>query len=282
MILPISESGFATKRIEFLLKLALRRRQEEGLNLRGFALKGKIEQKNWLSVTDLAKPPCALWFSLNGFPRAETDEGTQFGFDTGNILESYILDLLNVQERQIELSWPYSLAPGGRIFGHPDGYIKEIFDSEGLVIECKATGGYSFSKKLEEGPDKGHIEQAFCYGAKLKARFFCIIYANREAKKATAFYKVFAYQINDFGLAKKAVRRLFHERFLPVLMAEKRPAPPEKPSFEFGPRGWRCRPDKTYTARGKEQKQVGYCDFRAICPEAKAYREDLEAKEALA
>lgn len=281
MILPISESDYAKNRIDFFMKLALRKRQIEGLQVQTVALKCQSE-RNGLSVSDLAKPPCVLWYGLNGFPKAETDEGTQFGFDTGHLLENYILDLLEVKERQLTLSWPYPLAPGARVYGHPDGFIKEMFDRDGLVIECKATGGYSFGKKLEEGPDQSHIEQAFCYATRLKARFFCIIYANREAKKATPFYKVFAYQITDLALAKKAVRNLFHSRFLPVLMAEKRPAPPEKPAYEFGPRGWRCRPDKTYTARGKEQKQVGYCDFRAICPEAKAYKAELKAKEALA
>jgi len=90
---------------------------------------------------------------------------------------------------------------------------------------------------------------------------------------------VFGYRINSQKMAKKAVRGLFHARFLPVLMAEKRPAPPLKPRYEFGPRGWRCRPDKTYFARGKEQQQVGYCNYRNTCPEAIAYRQELEAGE---
>jgi len=282
MILPIQESHYAKNRIDFFLKLALRKRQLEGLKLQSVALKEKSGRKETLSVSDLAKPPCALWYNLQNAPKTETDEGSQFGFDTGHILESYILDLLEVPKRQLELDWPYPMAPKGRIFGHPDGYIEGLLSDCGLVIECKATGGYSFNKKLEEGPDKSHIEQAFCYATRLKARFFAIVYANREAKKATPFYAVFAYQINDFALAKKAVRSLFHERFLPVLMAEKRPASPSKPSYEFGPRGWRCRPDKTYTARGKTNFQVGYCEYRSICPEAKAYKADLEAKEALA
>ena len=281
MILPISESNYAKNRIDFFLKLALRKRQAEGLNLKSVTLKS-AKNKQGLSVSDLAKPACVLWYGLNGYERPETEPGTQFGFDTGHLLESYILDLLEVQDRQLDLFWPYPLAPGGRVYGHPDGYLKSLIADHGLVIECKATGGYSFGKKIQEGPDKSHIEQAFCYATRLKARFFCVIYANREAKKATPFYKVFAYQITDLALAKKAVRSLFHEKFLPVLQAEKRPAPPEKPSYEFGARGWRCRPDKTYTARGKTNLQVGYCDFRAICPEAKAYKEALEAKEALA
>jgi len=64
-----------------------------------------------------------------------------------------------------------------------------------LVIECKATGGYSFSRKEEEGPDPGHVAQAFCYAALLNSHALSIIYMNREAKKASALFRIFAYAL---------------------------------------------------------------------------------------
>ncbi len=287
MILPLNANSYAENRIDFFLKLAIRKRESEGISLNQVTLKA-AGPRHKLGISDLASPPCALWYALHGYPREQTDAGTRFGFDTGHLLESYILDLLEVpsENRQIHLEWPYSLAPAGRIQGHPDGFFQGILQGGPCVIECKATGGYSFNKKVEEGADKSHLEQAFCYAAKLKAPWIILIYANREAKKSTDFYKIFAYRINDMTLAKKAVRTLFHEHFLPVLMAEKRPAPPTKPVWEYGSRGWRCRPDKIYYARGREQQQVGYCSYRPICPEAQGYlsrlREAEKAKAAAA
>lgn len=278
MILPVSENTYSANRVSFFLEMALRKRQLEGLEVGKVRLEPEARRKV-LGVSDLAKPPCSLWYSLNGQERDEHDPGTRFGFDTGHVIENYVLDLLEtpLENRQKALGWHYAPAPGARIHGHPDGFLDGLIPGSRLVIECKATGGYSFAKKLEEGPDSSHIEQAFCYASALRADFFCIIYTNREAKKSTAFFKVFGYRVNSQKMAKKAVRSLFHARFLPVLMAEKRPAPPLKPAYEFGPRGWRCRPDKTYFARGKKQLQVGYCSYRRSCPEAIGYRKGLEA-----
>jgi len=275
-ILPARESDYATRRLEFFLKLALRKRQKEGMELSPVQLSPR-KGRGCLGVSDLAKPACALWYHLNGYLPEEADEGSQFGLDTGHVLESYILDILEIprSQRQVALSWPYPPAPGGRIWGHPDAFFQGPLPGT-CVIECKATGGYAFSKRLEEGPETAHFHQAFCYAAKLGARWFAVIYANREAKKATAFYKVFAWEVNDAALARKAARGLFHAGFLPVLMASCRPDPPEKPRYEFGPRGWRCRPDRSYLARGKKVLQVGYCGFRHVCPEAASYRQALD------
>jgi hypothetical protein len=158
--------------------------------------------------------------------------------------------------------------------------LEKILPGGSCVIECKATGGYSFDKKRQEGPDQGHIEQTFCYATKRKAPLFALIYANREAKKSTPFYQVFAYRIMDQGQAERAVQTLFEIRFGQVLetLQTKRPASPLVPKFEFGPRGWRCRPDSSYFAQGREQKQVGYCSYRTVCPEAQGYLADVRRK----
>ena len=81
--------------------------------------------------------------------------------------------------------------------------------------------------------------------------------------------------------AKQAVQELFDERFAPVLLSlhTQRPEQPKSPSHEFGSRGWRCRPDKTYFSRGKEQFQVGYCSYRSICPDALMYADQEEMKK---
>ena len=134
---------------------------------------------------------------------------------------------------------------------------------------------------MEEGADQGHVEQAFAYATKAQAPYFALIYCNREAKKSTPFYTVMGYRITDMQEAEKAVYRLFEERFDPVLLSlhlELRPDQPQKPRYEYGPRGWRCRPDKSYFARGKQNKQVGYCSYRPVCPEARGYALELVKK----
>ena len=234
-------------------------------------------------MSSIATPPCALYYSLVGAPKEETDLPSRFGFDTGHILEGYVLDLLQVSDRQGELSWPYLLAPGGAIKGHFDGRTENLMTDGPCIVEVKATGGYSFNKKIEEGADNGHIEQALIYAVGSSSPYFVIIYCNREAKKSTPFYAVFGFHIPDMAAARKAVLNLFAERFDPVLLSlhhELRPDAPQKPSWEFGPRGWRCRPDSSYfTKGGKENFTVGYCSYRSTCPEGQTYREIEEERK---
>lgn len=238
-------------------------------------------KRDYLGVSSIATPPCELYYNLMDSPKDENDTSTRFGFDTAHLLESYVLDLLQVEDRQGEVSFPYFLAPDEVIKGHYDGRTNDLIRDGACIIEIKATGGYSFSKKIEEGADAGHVEQAFIYAAGSSSPYFIIIYCNREAKKNTAFYYVCGYHIPDMEAAQQAVRELFDERFAPVLFAlhNKRPPQPKSPSYEFGPRGWRCRPDKIYFSRGKEQFQVGYCSYRSICPDALMYAEQEETKK---
>ncbi len=277
MKLPITESNQLTKQVELALAYALFQRERHGKKLQQVCLPPEIK-RNYLGVSSIATPPCALYYSLVNAPKEETDISSRFGFDTGHVLESYVLDLLRIEDRQGELSWPYLLAPGGVIKGHYDGRDITLMD-DSCVVEVKATGGYSFNKKIEEGADKGHIEQAFIYATGSNSPYFAIIYCNREAKKSTPFYKVFGYHISNMTAAQKTVQALFAERFDPVLLSlhhELRPDAPSFPRWEFGPRGWRCRPDSSYyTKGGKENFTVGYCSYRSICPEAIGYR-DIE------
>jgi len=269
-----------TKQIDLALAYALFQRSRHGQRLEQVVLSPDFD-RDYLGISSLGQPPCALYYKLTGAAKEEHDHGTRFGFDTGHILESYVLDMLRVEDRQGELIWPYLLAPGGVIKGHYDGLTRGLMSDDSCIIECKATGGYSFNKKMEEGADQGHVEQAFAYAAKAGAPYFAIIYCNREAKKSTPFYTVMGFCITDMEAAKKAVLDLFAERFDPVLLSLHhglRPDQPQKPKYEYGPRGWRCRPDKTYFARGKEQQQVGYCSYRPICPEARGYSLELVKK----
>jgi hypothetical protein len=282
ILLPIRRAGLAEKQLNMVLRFQLMKRQRYGVILSQVVLP-REERREYIGVSSLGTPPCALHYSLTGTEKEETDVGSQFGFDTGHILEAYILDLLEIPaySRQKDLVWPYPKAPGGKIAGHPDGVLEKLLPGGSCVVECKATGGYSFAKKSEEGPDQGHIEQTFCYAARLKSPLFALIYANREAKKSTPFYQVFAYRILDQGQADRAVQTLFDIRFGQVLetLQTKRPTQPKAPKFEFGARGWRCRPDTSYFAQGREQKQVGYCSYRPVCPEAQGYLADLCRKE---
>ncbi len=282
MKLPIEQSSRLKKRIELALSYSLYQREWHGKRLEQVILCPEIK-RDYLGVSSIATPPCALYYQFTGAEKEQTDISSRFGFDTGHVLESYVLDLLRVTDRQGELIWPYILAPGGRIKGHYDGRDTSLMEDGACIAEVKATGGYSFNKKIEEGADNGHIEQAFIYAVGSNSPYLAIIYCNREAKKSTAFYHVEAYRITDMAAAEQAVLNLFAERFDPVLLAlhlQLRPNQPEKPRYEFGPRGWRCRPDKTYFARGKEQRQVGYCSFRGICPEARLYAETEKIKQA--
>ena len=281
MKLPIKQSPQLKKRIELALAYSLHQREWHGKRLEQVVLSPELE-RDYLGVSSIATPPCALYYQLTGAEKEQPDISSRFGFDTGHVLESYVLDLLRVTDRQGEIVWPYVLAPGEQIKGHYDGKETSIMEDGACIIEVKATGGYSFGKKAEEGADQGHVEQAFSYASKSGSPYFVVIYCNREAKKSTAFYHVEAYRITDMAEAEQAVLKLFEERFDPVLAAiwfGMRPDQPETPRHEFGSRGWRCRPDKTYFARGKEQQQVGYCSFRGICPEARQYAEKVKEKE---
>ena len=282
MKLPIEHAPQLKKSIELALAYSLHQREWHGKRLEQVILPPETE-RDYLGVSSISTPPCALYYQLTGAEKEQSDISSRFGFDTGHVLESYVLDLLRVTDRQGELVWPYLLAPGGQIKGHYDGKETSIMEGGACIIEVKATGGYSFGKKAEEGADQGHVEQAFSYASKSGSPYFVVIYCNREAKKSTAFYHVEAYRITDMAAAEQAVLKLFEERFDPVLLAlhlRLRPDQPEKPRYEFGPRGWRCRPDKTYFARGKEQQQVGYCSFRGVCPEARLYAETEKLKQA--
>ena len=282
MKLPITHSAQLVKQTELALAYALFQRERHGKRLEQVVLAPEIK-RGYLGVSSISTPPCVLYYSLTNEPKEETDLPSRFGFDTGHILEGYVLDLLQVEERQGELTWPYLLAPGGAIKGHFDGRTKNLMQDGACIIEVKATGGYSFNKKIEEGADNGHIEQAFVYAVGSSSPYFTLIYCNREAKKSTPFYAVFGFHIPDMAAAEKAVLDLFAERFDPVLLSlhhELRPDPPEKPRWEFGPRGWRCRPDSSYfTKGGKENFTVGYCSYRGICPEGIAYREIEEERK---
>jgi hypothetical protein len=282
MNLPIVESTQLTKQIDLALAYALFQRERHGKKLQQVVLPPEIK-RGYLGVSSISTPPCALYYSLTNEPKEETDTSSRFGFDTGHVLESYVLDLLRVEDRQGELSWPYLLAPGGVIKGHYDGKTNGLAQDGDCIVEVKATGGYSFNKKIEEGADAGHVEQAFIYAAGSASPYFTLIYCNREAKKSTPFYTVFAYHIPDMEAAQKTVQTLFAERFDPVLLSlhhELRPDAPAVPRWEFGKRGWRCRPDSSYfTKGGKENFTVGYCSYRPTCPEAVAYRQIEEEKK---
>lgn len=282
MNLPIQEATPLEKQTELSIAYALFQRERHGKRLEQVVLAPEIK-RGYLGVSSIGTPPCVLYYTLTNEAKEETDLPSRFGFDTGHILEGYVLDLLQVEERQGELSWPYLLAPGGEIKGHFDGRTKNLTSDGACIIEVKATGGYSFGKKIEEGADNGHIEQAFIYAVGSGSPYFTIIYCNREAKKSTPFYAVFSFHIPDMVAAKKAVLDLFAERFDPVLLSlhhELRPDQPEKPRWEFGPRGWRCRPDTSYfTKGGKENFTVGYCSYRSTCPEGQAYRELEEERQ---
>jgi len=282
ILLPIRRAPLAEKQLDLALRFQLAKRRRFGAILSQVVL-SRDERREYLGISSLGTPPCALYYSLTQAEKEETDTGSQFGFDTGHVLEAYILDLLEISPhcRQRELVWPYPKAPGGMIVGHPDGILERMLPGGSCVIECKATGGYSFDKKREEGPDMGHLEQVFCYASKLMAPLFAVIYANREAKKSTPFYQVFAYRIIDPQRAALAVQALFDVRFGQVLdcLQTKRPAQPLSPKVEFGARGWRCRPDTSYFAHGKAQKQVGYCSYRSVCPEAQEYSAAVRRKE---
>jgi len=271
------------KQIHLALAYAIYQRTRHGKRLEQVVLAPDVD-RGYLGVSSLAQPPCALYYKLKNKEKESTDAGTRFGFDTGHILESYVLDMLRVKEedRQGELIWPYLLAPGGVIKGHYDGLARNAIGDENCIIECKATGGFSFNKKVAEGPDQGHIEQAFCYAVGTGSVYFALIYCNREAKKSTPFYAVMGFHISDMQAAEQAVQELFATRFDPVLLSlhhDLRPSQPQQPKYEYGPRGWRCRPDKSYFARGKEQLQVGYCSYRVLCPEARSYALKIVEKE---
>jgi hypothetical protein len=274
MELPIEEYRPLAKKIELALAYALHIREVYGQRLEQVILPPEMGRE-YLGVSSLATPPCALYYQLTNTEKEATDAGSRFGFDTGHILESYVLDLLHCSDRQGEMVWPYLLAPGGVIKGHYDGRLPVGLMDGSCIIESKATGGYSFGMKKEEGADQGHVEQAFAYASRTGSPYFVIIYSNREAKKSTPFYQVFAYRITNMAAAARTVLDLFAERFDPVLLSlhhEARPDAPMAPRHEFGARGWRCRPDKSYHARGgKLQQQVGYCSYRGICPEALLY-----------
>ena len=281
MKLPIVESNQLTKKIELAIHYSLFQRERHGQRLTQVVLAPEIK-RDYLGVSSISTPPCALYYSMINAPKDETDLSSRFGFDTGHILEDYVLDLLKVDERQGEVTFPYLLAPHGTIKGHYDGRIANMMQ-ESCIVECKATGGYSFNKKIEEGADTGHIEQAFIYAVGTGSPFFVLIYCNREAKKSTPFYTVMGFYIPDMKEAKKAVMALFAERFDPVLLSlhhELRPDSPLQPRYEYGPRGWRCRPDSSYfTKGGKENFTVGYCSYRPTCPEAQGYRQIEEERK---
>ena len=277
MKLPIERCHLLEKRVELSLGYALHQREKFGKELKPVVLEPEIS-RDYLGISSISTPPCALFYQLSGVMKDENDIASQFGFDTGHVLESYVLDLLECQDRQGELVWSYDMAPSGIIKGHYDGRLTSTMEDGACIVEVKATGGYSFGKKAEEGADPGHIEQAFSYAVKSGSPYFVVIYCNREAKKSTAFYFIQAFLITDMQAAEQAVFSLFEERFLPVLAGlwlGMRPDQPAVPRQEFGPRGWRCRPDGSYFARGKEQQQVGYCSFRGICPEARQYAEKV-------
>ncbi len=273
--LPITRNTDLECEIESRLLTGLENRKERGLFLSPIVLQAE-NTRGYLGFSAISTPACALWYCLKGIEPLEEDPGSRLGFDTGHLMEAYVLDLLEATSRQkeVELKWPD--APGERILGHIDGLIKAPELPGAVVIECKATGGYSFSKKEEEGPDPGHVAQAFCYSVLLKTYGFSIIYINREAKKASSLFEVFAFQLEE----KEAWQGLFTlvaERFSPVLEGlkqDRRPLPPMEPKWEFGPRGWRCRPDRKFKARGRIKRQVGYCSYRHICPEAQRYADE--------
>ena len=280
MELPIERCLILEKHIELLIGYELHQREKYGKKLAPVVLEPETE-RDYLGISSLSTPPCALYYQLSGAFKDERDIASQFGFDTGHVLESYVLDLLECEDRQGELVWEHEMAPGGVIKGHYDGRLTSTMQGGACIIEVKATGAYSFGKKAEEGADPGHVEQAFAYASKSNSPSFVVIYCNREAKKSTPFYFVQAFRITDMQAAEQAVQALFEERFDPVLAAlwlERRPASPVAPRYEFGPRGWRCRPDNTYFARGKEQQQVGYCSFRGICPDAQKYAAKVTEK----
>jgi hypothetical protein len=275
MKLPIERCHLLEKRIELSICYGLHQRERHGKELNPVILEQEKE-RDYLGISALSTPPCALYYQLSDVMKDESDIASQFGFDTGHVLESYVLDLLDCEDRQGELLFPYEMAPGGVIKGHYDGRLTSIMEGGACIIEVKATGGYSFGKKAEEGADQGHVEQAFSYASRSGSPYFVVIYCNREAKKSTAFYFIQAFYIPDMQAAEQAVQSLFDERFAPVLAGlwlGMRPDQPAAPRHEFGARGWRCRPDGSYFARGKEQQQVGYCSFRGICPEARQYAE---------
>ncbi len=243
--LPITRDKELETEIELRLLAGLRARTERGLFLSPVVLDAE-NGRDYLGFSAIGIPPCALWYSLKGVEPMEEDQGSRSGFDTGHILESYVLDLLGVLRRQVEVAVSWTRAPGGKILGHADGLMELSGIARSLVLECKATGGYSFCKKQEEGPDPAHVAQAFCYAACLDAHGFTVIYVNREAKKASALFQVFAFVLDE-GDGEDALKGLIRERFGPVLEAltkGERPPAPKEPKWEFGPRGWRCRPDR--------------------------------------
>ncbi len=270
--LPLVREHHLELEVERLLLKALDARKEKGLFLSPIVLQPEND-RGYLGFSAIGSPPCALWYWLKGHEPMEEDPGSRFGFDTGHILEAYVLDLLSAtcRQKEVRLDWPK--APGGQILGHLDGMM-DLPELPGpLVIECKATGGYSFSRKEDEGPDPAHVAQAFCYCVLSMARGLVLIYMNREAKKASALFKVFAYELRADD-PEAALTQLVKERFAPVLeglFSNKPPAFPSEPSWEFGPRGWRCRPDRELKTRGKVKRQVGYCSYRHICPKALEY-----------
>ena len=150
MKLPIKQSPQLKKRIELALAYSLHQREWHGKRLEQIVLSPETG-RDYLGVSSIATPPCALYYQLTGAEKEQTDISSRFGFDTGHVLESYVLDLLRVTDRQGELVWPYLLAPGGKIKGHYDGKETSIMEDGACIIEVKATGGYSFGKKAEEG-----------------------------------------------------------------------------------------------------------------------------------
>ncbi len=270
--IPITRNPEIEFEIEGRLLKGLEARREKGLFLSPVVLQAE-NGRGYLGFSAIGTPACALWYSLKGYEPMEEDPGSRLGFDTGHLLETYVLDLMGATSRQKEVGLEWPGTPGGRILGHIDGLLDLPELPGAVVLECKATGGYSFSKKEEEGPDPGHVAQAFCYAALLKSHALSIIYMNREAKKATSLFKVFAFTLDERN-AGKGLQALLEARFSPVLEGlrkDKRPEPPQEPKWEFGPRGWRCRPDRQFKARGRLQRQVGYCSYRHICPEARKY-----------
>lgn len=238
-------------------------------------------ERDYLGMSRLGDPHCVLWHFLMGDPVEATDFGSQLGFDTGHVFEEYILDLLGVEKeyRQEEVSFRFDYTLRGEprqlILGHKDG--QAIFSGVPCGLEVKAQGASRFNRKHNEGPEEGHLMQAFACAAATKPEpipNFAVIYVDREAKKASQKLLVFKYEITtDFP--RDALAELVNERFLTAAEGVEYgecPSMPTHPAGTFGPKGWMCRPDSEYVKKGGQVvKLPGYCGYRAICPHAKNF-----------
>ena len=97
MRLPIEPCAMLTKRIDLALAYAIFQRTRHGKRLEQVVLSPDFD-RDYLGISSLAQPPCALYYKLTKAEKEPADHGTRFGFDTGHVLESYVLDLLRIRE----------------------------------------------------------------------------------------------------------------------------------------------------------------------------------------